>query len=255
MPAVEPTEQNFKQSYVINASAKWYGLNGLDDEGMANEPPIWLHYNRYVLIGGAGSRAQRLVDAFGLVDGDSIGIIGSGFGWVAEKLGELLPTSEIIANDTSPWIQSAKDTTEEAEIIAACNLAGITDPARQAVWVSRFGGNVARTSANVTLYDYDLTNGGDRNKFLNEIAGNTFTWGITEDVLPWLTDNEIGVLSTHMNNLCDNVGHYVTEFSQEQADLGPGPEPAPLHNWHTLAEYKAMMSNDTFYGVHSKQVL
>jgi hypothetical protein len=253
MPVVEPTKANFDKGYQFNISAKWYAENGLDAEGLLGEPSLWLNYTRYIKRPHSIPIAQRIVDDLGIVNGDSIGIIGAGFGWTVEQLALLLPSSEIVGVDTSPWIQGEKGTTEEAEIIAACNAVGITDPARQQVWVSRVDGDVIRTPANVVLYDYDLTRPGDRNKFLNEIAGASYTWGITEDVLPWLTDNEMQVLSTEMHKICDNVAHYVTEFSQEQADQGQEPE--PVYNWHTLPEYKALIPADVFMAALTKETL
>lgn len=239
MPAVDPTKANFDKAYVFDASGWWYAINGGSSPG--GEPSVYLNYNRFVKIGDSATTAAVLASILNIQGTESIGMIGAGYGWVGEKMLEMFPNLEIVCVDTSPWIQGNKATTEEQDVIDALDAAGITDPTRRQFWIDNLSDGGTR--ARIDIWDYDLTHAGDRNKLLSRISGSSFDHLITLDVLPWATDNEMVILSSEMHKLTSNVWHWVTPFMADQQNQ---PEPSPVYNWHTLAEYKALMPSDTF---------
>jgi len=109
--------------------------------------------------------------------GDTILIIGAGFGWLAEEWTNM-GLGPICAVDTSPWIQANK----------------ITQSA-------------------IPIYDLDITTsqGKDQAKSILGVGTNDkIKWAITEDVTPCLADSECLELATHLRTIAETVVHYIT---------------------------------------------
>jgi hypothetical protein len=162
-----------------------------------------LHFERGAKERILGNDHWLLRDALNLQPGQSIGLIGAGYGWVAEDWAAdgLGP---IVAVDTSTYIQSNKT-----------------------------------LHATVTILDEDGTSNPSRGRIRQALglSGNRKAdWGITEDILPGMTDAECLTLAGHMRNLATTVVHWVSALKARNQD--------PRLNWKTLEDWKALMTPD-----------
>lgn len=112
-------------------------------------------------------------DAFGIKPGESIVLIGAGFGWVAEDwIREGL--GPICAVDTSQWIQSRKD-----------------------------------IESQIPIYPYNVNDTSDR-KLIMQIIGGDIDWCITEDMISCLSDSECITLCANLRKIGSRVAHIVS---------------------------------------------
>ena len=236
MPVVDfATKADFDQVYRI---------------GLPANRKVKLHYNRAVMYERHNRHtAKALVDIFGWPTSTKILIVGAGFGWTAEILETDYGYTNIVTTDTSGWIQTNQDTSEEAEIDAAITAYGL-DPASGEGLVLKNSAHIPgnRRRASRPVENEDLSNNGSRNRIRN-ILGDLEV-GITEDVLPSLTDAEILSIADRVDRINAGIAriHLVSVLdvtrSQDQR-----------FNWHTLAEYKTLLPNDTFVSMGDWQVL
>jgi hypothetical protein len=182
--------------------ATWESLYGPQQIG---ETGVYVHFDRAVKDRITGNIAGILVRALNLQPGQSIGIIGAGFGWVAEDL-FARGLSPIVAVDTSAWIQSNK--TQHATV-TILNEDG--------------GSNASR---------------GRIRQALGLTGNNRATWCISEDVLPILSDAEAQTLDSNMRLVGTSVAHLVSE-------LIPGGDQDSRLNWKTKEQWKALLPSAT----------
>ncbi len=229
---------------------------------------VWLNYDRAVMLPIARRHAEGLVGALRLVDGQSIGLTGGGFGWTAEELAKLLPNARIITTDTSSWVHAKKDLPATDNYRAAITAAGL-DPysGEGAALLAEMddGGPMAR----VTILDESLSDNASRNRIWGA-AGGTLDWAISEEVLPWLADNECVALDIWMQQIASNVAHLLTPYMASKAEE---PEPPPIYNWkyptspnggvvqkmwdqpwYTVDNWKALLPNSPIVTVGSFKV-
>lgn len=124
-----------------------------------------------------GNDHWLLKQALNLQPGQSIALIGAGFGWAAEDW-FASGLSPIVAVDTSMWIQANKV-----------------------------------QNATVTILSEDGTSNASRGRIRQALglSGSTrATWCISEDVLPVLSDAEAVQLATAMRQIGTNVAHWVS---------------------------------------------
>lgn len=106
------TEADFDDRYLSNAESR-YGVRG--------RAPIYLHYHDYTVGTALRNRAGRLIEACAL-SGPTL-VLGCGFGWTCEAIeAQGIPC---IGVDTSDYIQSSKDISEEDELRACIEAAGV----------------------------------------------------------------------------------------------------------------------------------
>lgn len=207
----------------------------------ASDPAVWsnayqigypknrrvrLNYDRAVMLPIARRHAEGLVRALGLADGQSLGIAGGGFGWIAEELARLLPSSRIITTDTSSLVHAQKDLPATANYRAAIAKAGLDpDSGEGAALLADMDDGGAQ--ARVTIVDEDLSNNSSRNR-VRQAVGGALDWAISEEVLPWLIDDECVALDGWMHDLAPNVAHLLTPY---RAHIATEPEPEPVWNW------------------------
>lgn len=151
-----------------------------------------------------GNDHWLLKQALDLQPGQSIGLIGAGFGWVAEDW-FASGLSPIVAVDTSAWIQANK--TQHATV-TILNEDGGSNPSR-----------------------------GRIRQALGLTGNNRATWCISEDVLPILSDAEAAQLASNMRLVGANVAHWVSV-------LAPGGDQDARLNWKTLEQWKALVTPD-----------
>ncbi len=230
----------------------------------ASDPAVWsnayqigypknrrvrLNYDRAVMLPIARRHAEGLVRALGLTDGQRIGIAGGGFGWTAEELARLLPNSRIVTTDTSSWVHANKDLPATANYRAAIQKAGLDpDSGGGAALLAEMDDGGAQ--ARVTILDEELSNDGSRNR-VRQAVGGTLDWAISEEVLPWLVDNECVELDGWMRRLAPNIAHLLTPY---RANVAAEPEPPPVWNWKTGDDWKLMLPDSTIVTVGNFQV-
>lgn len=275
IPGINLTDPATYHNQYISSTGIPVGPNGenlevfLDDQYRA----ITLNYHRW-----AGLRAARfnfvphIINACGLVGTESIAIIGAGFGWGAEELQIALPGLTIAAVDTGSWIQANKDTDEQSEIETIMTGRGLTviHPVWGQVLSECSLGNKAQFPSGIE--NIDISTNSNRRGLKSTYNGNAntdFDWVITEQVLPWITDNEAGTLDGYLQNLGNNVAHYTSIYdTRYDGQLEPDPvwnwkhlDPAsdtgwnklnPIPAWYTETNWKTLLPNSLIVGVQGQ---
>lgn len=225
-----------------------YSLRGESRPGPGRKR-VMLNYHRAAMWPFCEKRAAALVNTFGWPTDTNILIVGAGFGWTAEAMETNHGYTNIVSIDSSNWIQSAQDTSEESEIDAAITAVGLEPTSGEGLAIKGqlySPGNRRRASRAVE--NEDLSNNGSRNRVRN-ILGD-ISVGISEDVLPALSDSEILDIADRIDRINAGIAriHLVTP-------LLPGQNQDPAYNWHTLAEYKSLLPSDTFMATGTWEVL
>lgn len=143
----------------------------------------------------------KLKAALGLTPAMKIAVIGGGFGWLAEDW--IAAGLDCYVTDTSTWIQSNKGVQATLPIL---NETALTLQSRR---------NILQAAG--------LPNNG------------RFTFAITEDVLPFLTNNEATQLSSGLRNFADTVAHWVSVGTASSN---------PAMNNKTAAQWKTLINPD-----------
>lgn len=218
--AVTWTKELYDQAYEFDA----------EPEGHPNtRPGIRLHYNRYVMYPEMLRRAQALVEILGITPADRVLIIGCGFGWTAEAMAGL--GYNVVGTDVSPYIQSNKDLSEDAEISSAISATGLSPTSGEGlVHFNRLKGDGTRTRAKVLNEDSLTTR--SRNAVKRELGDPTVV--ITEDLVTSLSDSECATLQNEIVKYANGIKvcHFVTEFANPNAPF--------FFNSKSLAGWKAV---------------
>lgn len=191
-----------------------------------NQETTYNHTDVYGGIGGYNRNNKEglsiicnhrfLREAFPFQPGESILLVGAGFGWIAEDFisNGLGP---VCAIDTSTWIQSNKNDNSFIEV-----------------------------------YNYDVTNDQHKNsikQILNLSVEEKIDWCITEDFFTGLSDVECLNIANHLRILGNNVIHYITSPPKKTT------ETLMTRNWKTQEEWKELLSPDYILMVNSNKVL
>ncbi len=223
---------------------------------------VRLQLHRKVCMAFRRGWAKKLVAELGLKSTDVVAQIGSTFGWTAEEIDKLVPGITVACVDTSSWVASAKSETEIAEIEAVLTDVGILPV------MARYGEVMARltdggTRAKRTIENEDVATGKGRANLKNKY-GN-FTWAITDNVLPWLTDAEAVDLDAAMRKVAPNVAHQVSAYDHRYDDklepyqvlnwkhlqvTGMGVKQELLDQpWYTMSNWKSLLPDSVLVGV------
>lgn len=196
---------------------------GLEPDGYPNDrPEIRGHYERRALFNTVDSRLDfttprwtKLLEEYDWPLDTSIVVLGCGFGWGIEIL-EAHGYTDVWGVDSSLHIQSLKATIDPADGIACSLVPGKIHPA-------------------------DLTVAAEVTSFL-QAAGhpNGLEVVITEYVLSSWSDVEVASMSAFLRGLklVVQTGGTVIHFENDGDGRIPG------FNWHTLAEWQALLPND-----------
>lgn len=150
---------DYNEEYTFNQPANYGVYPG--GYTSANQFLIWGHDHYFAR------------DAFGIKPGESILLVGAGFGWVAQDwLREGL--GPICAVDTSRWIQSMKF-----------------------------------IEATVPIHPYNVNDASDR-KLIMQTIGCDIDWCITEDMMSCLSDEECVILCKNLRQLGRRVAHIIS---------------------------------------------
>lgn len=255
----------YHRNYVQDAVRQW--LREHPEEATFRWPIIRVHYCRYAQRFIAANRARTLVNLLPIADGESVLVVGGGFGWMAEALAALLPSSSVVVTDTSPWVQSVKDQGDAGEVAGWLDTDVFDyqtrrrvalDPLDRQLWLDRIA---TPRRSNLPILDEGLENRGSRNRVLSEIAGARFDHAVSEQALPWLTDAEATGLSEAMREMAADVAHWITPFIPEMASEDePNPwnwkrvrDSSPTTNllqnqpWYTRSAWDALLPGDRFF--------
>lgn len=224
----------------------WQALYDLDAEpdlGPVFRPHVRLSYHRTVLMRLAEDQAQAYIRVLGWQTAQKIGFIGCGFGWTVERLVNNHGFTNIVGADTSTFVQTNKSGTEEADINAAIVAIGLSPLVGDgaAIKAKLFDGG---PRSRVPILNQSGATAQSR-AAIKQAAGGNLDIAFTEDVLEAWSDADCQVISAAMHQLAPVVQHLVTTLDNQEV---PG-------NWKTLAQWKALLPNDTFLQAGTYQVL
>lgn len=192
-----------------NDPALWVGPTALYQQYRADGTgPVG--YERSVKDHILGNDHLMLKQALGIQPGQSIVLLGAGFGWVAEGWAAL-GLGPIAAADNSTFIQGNK--TGNA-VVPILNEDGSTNASR-----------------------------GRIRQALGLTGGNLATWCISEDVLPIMSDAEARTFASRMRLIGTNVAHWISVGARRFDNPNVWAGDARL-NWKTLADWKALVTPD-----------
>lgn len=143
----------------------------------------------------------RLKQVLGLTPGMKIAVIGGGFGWLAEDW--IASGLDCYVTDSSTWVQTNKGVQATLPIL---NETALTLQSRRNI-----------------LAAAGLPNNG------------RFDFAVTEDVLPFLTNNEGTQLSSGLRNFADTVAHWVS--------IGTASSNSAMNN-KTPQQWKTLVNPD-----------
>lgn len=202
----------------------------LDKQYKSKPHGVWVGYQRIPREGATLQYATRIIEGCGLSAADEILIVGAGYGWVAEKIEELLPGIRVVAIDNSAHFNATKGQSDEAEIRVRMVAQGF-DPGGVDSWrLDKLTDKGVRARHHTLLNEDGLSNG-SRARIRQARVKASFDWAVTENALPWLSDAECQTLSAEMHKDAVNVAHLVTPW---MADKASNNEPLPLWNWKLI---------------------
>lgn len=203
-----------------------YNLNAEPDGHPGGRSSRRLHYHRLVIFNDSRSTSDYVTPEWSKIvahfawprPATTILIVGCGFGWTIEYLNSV-GYPDVWGIDTSLYIQGNKAQTDPED-------------------------GRSRSEVPTRVHDTDIENGGNRAQLINATvgAGNRFDVIVTERVLTSLTDGEAQTFSTRLNaSLLSNTP--TSPLIHIDSPPMPGSQQAG-YNWHTLAEWKAILPGD-----------
>jgi hypothetical protein len=167
-------------------------------------------YTRAAMQMYLGNDGYRLREVLNIQPGQSIILVGAGFGWVAEQW-MADGYGPLVAIDTSPWIEA----------------------------------NKAQNST-ITIYAEDMETNQSRGRVRQALglSGNQrATWCISEDVVGLLADAEAAQMAERMRIVGTNVAHWIScgvrRFDNPNVWAGDS-----RLNWKTLEDWKTLLAPD-----------
>lgn len=221
---------------IVYDEAVFHSLyDGATIQGPAGEVKLGYHRSHYLKTGF--HHAQGLIGALGLTASDAVAVIGCGFGGTVEGLLALVPGISAVGVDVSPWVQSAKDTTETAYLRGKIAEAGLDpDTGKGAAKLAEY--DTGETRAATFILNTDITGGGKARNDIKSALGlknnEDITWAVSDDLLTSLTDGEITDHIGAMNALAVSCAHLVTPLMPETTQ-------DPRLNWKTMSEWRALI--------------
>lgn len=225
---------------------------------------VYVHYNFFHFGQGQVQLAQQMKTAVGL-DNAPVALIGAGFGWTGEGL-VAAGTSAVVGTEISPYILSAKDTSDEQDIRDYCARVGIDPDAhwvlgppnhpfalfRDGEWIIRplewWNPRSSTPRSTLTIIDEDGSTGGSRGQIRNAL-GDDIHHIITEELLNSVTDAEALTVCGFMESIATSRSLTPTGgadvfhmLSPLQNDLRQSPD----LNWKTYADWRALLDANGF---------
>lgn len=225
---------------------------------------VTLHYHRFVQLPVKRQEITRLAGALGWNTNTRALIIGCGFGWSAEVLLTELGVADVAGTDTSAYIQAAKDTDEDADLMAAIQAVRSVDP-RTGIPVADTqpldpasgdglrlfnamrNAGAARSALASDVLGEDLADNRSRNAIRQRLGTGIDV--VTEFVMENLTDVEAQGLHNRIAQIAGvaSVTHYVG--TNNHYPVGPRPTRSGgliTYNAKPLAVWKALIPDATW---------
>ena len=233
----------FDADYDIGAEGEWGHPN--------TRLEVRLHYHRAVMLPLCRDRAAHIPTLLGWSLTTRVVIVGAGFGWTAECL-EVLGYTNILAVDTSLYIQSNKTVDESAEYDTEIVKVGLNPLFGDGAFLKerliiQQGGAGARSRCSRGVLNEDGSTPQSRTRIRQALGNVAPEWVLTESVVEGLTNTEAQTLSSRAHQLATNVAHYVVTARDGQV---PGE-----YNWQSLEAWKVLLPNDTLIEAGTYRVL
>lgn len=227
------TKADFDAAYDIGAERDGYNPDVRSE--------VRLGYNRAVMYPICQQRAAGLQQALAYSASTRLVVVGAGFGWTIEALRALGigSTGKIVGTDTSAYIHNNKGLTDLTEVQTRITSVGLTTALGEGLTlVNRLATAGARSlvAADI-LNEATPANNAARTRIRSAVGAAGYEV-LTESVLESLTDAECVSLSNGWHAATTGrIAHYVVTTRD-------GNQPG--WNWKTLAQWKALLPNDTF---------
>ena len=229
-----------------------YRLYGWRD-GVLDNSLLMFHYHWWAARPMISTQLAALVQQPGWASVQKIGLIGDGFGWLAEELEAL--GIEVVVNEISDFILNNRNVSEEQELRDALAAQGFNpdslppfrradgsiitdhwnpDPQIGTGWLRVDG---ARTSAIIT--SEDLTKNGGRNTFNRQFSGNQPDALVTTYAIDAQeTDAESLAFAEMVQATRKNPAQTIVHLVQDT----PGDPGDPRMNVKTKEQWKAFLA-------------
>ncbi|MCK5433292.1 MAG: hypothetical protein KAJ03_11130, partial [Gammaproteobacteria bacterium] len=130
---------------------------------------------------------------------DKVVVVGSGFGWGVDKLIELTGCTAV-GVDISDYIETAKTTDENADLIAAIQLVGLDETVDRGLEVYNAYATTGARTISVVLKE-DMLSNRSRNEVKKALGNAAPDYIITEDMIQEMSDVEIAAWVTEAEKL------------------------------------------------------
>lgn len=194
---------------------------------------VYLNYHRHVMYPMSERRAKVLVDRLGIQPGETVLVVGCGFGWTVEAMNDYCVA---IGTETSPYILENMHVSEEVDIAAAIRNVGL-DPyeGEGAALKAELLGDGIRTRA-VILNEDSLT---EQSRNSVEASVGEIDYVITEDVLPGFSDQDAVTFAGSLALYQAPVYHIITPLLVKA-------EQDPVFNWKTINQWKELVGESQY---------
>jgi hypothetical protein len=232
---------------------QWYGYD-VEVWGVeGSRPSVRVHYHSHHIRPYLNAMYTRVeTEGPGWAQVSNVAIVGGAFGWAGDFL--MSRGINVVTVDTSPYVQTAKGTTEEAELRACIARAGL-DPTTAtmigptgerinmlAYLLAGQGSAGARTTQTVLTEGLATTN--SRRNVQRALPAN-MDLIVTEDALSSFTDAELPGFLANVNALRPNpactVLHILTVVPEGRDPAGYGV--GTPFNWKTKAQWRAKLDS------------
>jgi hypothetical protein len=217
-----------------------------DDAYSLGYESIELNYNRVVMMPYCRTRAEGLMNATELPFDTSILFVGAGFGWTIEAM-EDLGYMAIFGFDSSPYINSKKDLSENDEIEEKILRKGFSLSSGEGLKIKN---NLYSTKAR-SRTRRNILHGNINDSSFRRLIGSNFSVAISETVISTLTDQEAVDLSNDLRKVNRDIVVYHLEVLRQDDSNSQDPG----YNWKSLEEWKALLPNDFIISVHDFRMI
>lgn len=272
MPFDNSSRAGYESYYAIRAERAGWKPAG-DAYAPARSSPVYTHYNEFHFGEGQIALAEAMKAAISL-DNAPVALVGSGFAWTAQGLVNA-GTLAVVGTETSSYIHTAKDTTEEQDIRDFCARAGIDPDVHKVLcwpdtpgaefldgewrispldwWLPR--GVVPRSPQWLTIVDEEGQNAGSRGRIKNQLrditgsqTGDDIHHIITEEVLNSIDDPDAANLidwmqsASQQNNITPTGGATVWHMISSSKPGNKFQATHPELNWKTYDEWRTFLN-------------
>lgn len=195
----------FGATYTYDTKADWDDLYEIGAEGAWGHPntrdEVNLNYHRFVLIDADRKFANRLATLLGWSNTTALMIYHCGFCWIAEILQDENGLQRVVGVQQSTYIQNAKGTNEDADLITAIEKPGVGLSVSEGDGLTLFNimrnSGLTRSKRPNDVLDESLDTTTSRNNLKNLLGANYEV--LTYQILSSLNDSEVIALGNRLS--------------------------------------------------------